>query len=99
MWYARLLEDAAFRRLLSERWTLHRSGPWADAALLGDIDSTADLLTDAQERNFGRWDVLGEYVWPNDEGAVERHSYAEEVDYLKTWLMARTAWMDTQLLE
>ena len=81
-------------------WSSSATAPSTpNAALLGDIDAIADRLTDAQERNFGRWDVLGEYVWPNDEGAVERHSYAEEVDYLKTCLMARTAWMDTQLLE
>ena len=55
------------------------------------------LLEAAAARNFERWPVLGEYVWPNDFGAVERTSYAEEVDYLKTWLLARAAWIDQEL--
>lgn len=96
-WYAQMLKDEVYRQRLSERWLQHRSDAWSDAALIADIDATAMLLEEAAARNFERWPVLGEYVWPNDFGAVERTSYAEEVDYLKTWLLARAAWIDQEL--
>ena len=50
---------------------------------LAEIDVTALLLQDAAGRTFLRWPVLGEYVWPNDFGAEDRTTYAEEVDDLK----------------
>jgi hypothetical protein len=66
---------------------------------MADIDATALMFSDAQEHNFARWPVIGEYIWPNDEGAVDRETHADEVDYLKTWLIERTAWLDSQWLE
>jgi hypothetical protein len=74
-------------------------GPWSDDALLNEIDNTAALLSEAQQRNFERWPVLGEAIWPNDEGAEERQTYEEEIAYLKEWLLARTAWLDSQWME
>lgn len=97
-WYEMLLGDAEFVEMRSIRWAEHRSGAWSDSALLSDISATAELLAEVQGRNFERWPVLGEYVWPNDAGAMGRQSYDEEVAYLKRWLMQRTAWMDSQLL-
>jgi hypothetical protein len=63
-----------------------------------EIDVTVELMNDAQQRNFEKWPVLGEYVWPNDSGAEDRDSYAEEIAYLKAWLTDRVDWMDTQLM-
>ena len=97
-WYTQLLKDPDFQQRLSSRWTTHRAGVWSDETLLADIDQTAALLNAAQSRNFERWPVLGEHVWPNDFGAGDRHSYAEEITYLKEWLIERTAWLDTQWL-
>ena len=98
-WYTQLLEDDEFQEILSTRWSEHRSSVWSDEALLADIDATALLLNESQAHNFNRWPVLGEYIWPNDSGAVDRDSYAQEVEYLKTWLAERTAWLDTQWLQ
>ena len=97
-WYAQMLKDDDFQSRLRERWTAHREGPWSDASLVADIDTTAALLEEAQERNFERWPVLGDQVWPNDVDATERETYAEEVAYLKSWLTSRAAWLDTQWL-
>ena len=96
-WYEALLSDPAFVSLREERWRLHRQGAWSDEALLADIDANAALLGPAAGRNFERWDVLGEYVWPNDSGAEDRESYEAEVAYLKDWLVLRTAWLDAQM--
>ena len=96
-WYATLLEDPNFRQRVSQRWNEHRAGPWSNEQLIADIDETVELLQEAQVRNFYRWPVLGEYIWPNDFGAEERSSYEEEIEYLKEWLLDRTAWLDQEL--
>ena len=98
-WYERLLEDPAFTARIAERWAEHRLGALATAELHADIDAYASLLGDAADRNFERWEILGEYVWPNAGGWDERLSHAQEVDYLKTWIAQRTAWMDAAVLE
>ena len=98
-WYARLLEDPAFCDRLAERWATHRSGALSNDNLLADIDAYAALLEAPAARNFERWDILGEYVWPNDEGHADRQSHSDEVAYLKDWLLARVAWLDDAVTE
>jgi hypothetical protein len=97
-WYEKLLEDPGFTAILAERWALHRSSIWSTKSLMQEIDVTVELINDAQQRNFEKWPVLGEYVWPNDSGAEDRDSYIEEIEYLKTWLTDRVEWMDGQLM-
>ncbi len=95
-WYERMLDDAGFRELIASRWAEHRAGPLSDEALQADIAAGSELLQDsgAADRNFERWDVLGEYVWPNDDGHEDRETYVAEVAYLRDWVTARAAWMD-----
>lgn len=96
-WYEALLADADFLELRKERWRAHRSGPWSDESIARRIDEAVAVLAPSVGANFDRWPVLGEYVWPNDEGHADRTSHAEEVAYLKSWLVARAAWLDSQL--
>ena len=98
-WYEQLLADADFQNRLRERWTQHRLGVWSNEALMKDIDTTATLLQGAQVRNFERWPVLGEVIWPNDGDAEDRETYEEEIDHLKQWLLSRTAWLDSQWMD
>jgi hypothetical protein len=98
-WYEQLLQDDDYQKRLTERWTEHRLGPWSDESLMLEIDKTVTLLRDAQVRNFERWPVLGESIWPNDAGAEDRETYEEEIEYLKQWILDRTAWLDTQWME
>jgi hypothetical protein len=58
------------------------------------IDNTVIYLNDAQQRNFQRWDILGNYVWPN---YYIGNSYVEEVQFFKTWISARLSWMDLNM--
>ena len=98
-WYARLFEDPAFVARYQARWNEIRTTILTNDAMLADIDAAAALLSagGAVDRNFDAWPVFGEEVWPNDPGAVDRQSYDEEIDYLKGWLTARVAWMDSQI--
>jgi len=97
-WYERLFEDPNFQQVYAQRWQEFRKGSLATEALLADIDVVAALLAEPSQRNFERWPVLGEYVWPNAEGWDERDTYQKEVDYLKSWLTERTEWMDSAVL-
>ncbi len=92
-WWAKLSESDAFLRTAAVRWYDLRAGLLSDAALTQRIDQTAALLDEAQERNFERWPILGQYVWPN---AAIGESYAEEVSNLKNWIVQRAAWMDSR---
>ena len=96
-WYEALLESPEFLNLRRERWQIHRAGPWSDAAIEARIDGAIAVLEPAIERNFERWPLLGEVIWPNDLGAEDRTTYVEEVSYLKSWVKQRMAWMDLVL--
>lgn len=94
-YWKRLLEDPAFDRRLRERWDELRQGVLSDAKLNARIDSLVATLGDAPARNFDRWPVLGQYVWPN---AFIGQTYAAEVDYLRGWVQDRTNWLDGAFL-
>lgn len=96
-WYEALLNDPAFIALRAERWRTHRAGPLSDAAINARITEAVSTVRPVVDANFERWPVLGEYVWPNDDGAESRSSHEDEVAYLREWLQQRTAWMDSQL--
>ena len=57
------------------------------------------LLDEAQLRNFERWDTLGRQIDYNPPGWRDRDTYQKEVDWLKTWLEDRLAWMDQAIAE
>ena len=95
-WWSRLLEDPAFAGQLGSRWAELRSNALATDRILAQVDSAATLLNEAQERNFVRWPILGQYVWPN---AFVGQTYQEEVDQLKNWISARMSWLDAHLPE
>ena len=60
--------------------------------MFGILDSERATLGDAASRNFVRWPVLGEVLLGNSDPPPG--SYEEELETLKTWLVARTRWMD-----
>jgi hypothetical protein len=61
--------------------------------LLDFIDKSASDLKLAQNKNDERWNVFGNWIWPN---AVVFDTHQEEVDYLKNWLIQRMDWLDNQ---
>ncbi len=95
-WFERLMEDSHYRNKTYCRWTEHRESIFSDENVLAIIDSCIQVLGDAADRNFVRFPTLGNYVWP----AIEPYpkTYEGEIVKLKTWLIGRLAWMDTQWL-
>ena len=96
-WYSRLFEDDAFRQRYAARWRELRTGVFQDDSMMADIEAVVELLGDARQRNFERWSILGDYVWPNAPGWDERDTFRKEVDYMKQWIRDRAAWMDSEL--
>lgn len=94
-WWARLFDDPAFQEATATRWTQLRNGPYKTAKVISIIDSIATVLNaESQQRNFQRWPVLGQYVWPN---SFIGQTYQEEVDWLKNWITQRLQWMDANI--
>jgi hypothetical protein len=94
-WASRLYRDPRFVRALATRWReLRREG--LAGHLQRRVRAHAGRLgaSGAAGRNFRRWPVLGQRVWPNPASAVSRTTYGSEVAALRTWLRARVTWLD-----
>jgi hypothetical protein len=59
------------------------------------VDSLSMYLEEAHIRNFNKWKILGNYVWPN---YYVGNTWEEEVVWLKNWILTRLAWMDNNML-
>jgi hypothetical protein len=94
VWWHRLLEDSVYANQTHCRWQELRQNRWSDDHLMNYIDSVAASLEEASQRHFQRWPILGNYVWPNN---FIGNTYQEEIDYLKSWILDRTAWMDSNM--
>ena len=62
--------------------------------LYKQIDVMAIELGDAPKRNFEKWPILTQYVWPN---CKVTGSYKGEVDWLKENYRKRLEWMNTNI--
>ena len=88
-WWNKMVQSDPFQDALALRWAELRQGVLHPDSLAEWVDDTASLLDEAQTRNFQRWPILGEFVWPNVDGYENRTTYASEVDQLKQWLEDR----------
>jgi hypothetical protein len=94
-WISRLREiDPTFRTRVRARW---------DELKASQLDTLTDFIDQSAQqygssgaagRNFGKWPVLNQKLWPNP---VVTGSYPGEVAYLKGWITRRIAWMDANL--
>jgi hypothetical protein len=94
-WFERFLEDTLYQNRLKCRWEYLRDRSFHEDSIFNFIDSIALYLSDSQQRNFQKWDILGTYVWPN---FYIGNSYQDELIFIKTWLSARLAWIDNNIV-
>jgi CotH kinase protein/Secretion system C-terminal sorting domain len=95
--WEKLFNEPVFRNQLGQRWMELRAGAFKTSRLMNFIDSVATTLNEAQVRNFAKWQTLGKELFRSTPGFDERVTYQQEVDYLKTFLTNRLAWMDENL--
>ena len=93
-WWERLMEDQYYVNRVQARWNELRADKFSLANIHAFIDSCADLLSEAQVRNFQKFNILNNFVWPN---SYIGGSYPAEVNYLKTWIDDRLQWLDWQI--
>ena len=79
----RLLADPAFAAHVAARWQFLAS---QQAAVFSFLDQSAATIAEAQQANLT--------LWPPDIGTGV---YADYVTELKSWLVARRNWLDTQM--
>jgi hypothetical protein len=91
-WWARLNDDPWFHDLATTRWKDMRENAFSNTNIQALIDSLAGYIDAAQQRNFDRWPILGNYVWPNYNW--QGNTYEDEVTYFSNWLFTRLAWLD-----
>lgn len=94
-WWKRMMEDPYFRNLTKTRWAELRQDKLSTQNLLAVIDSIKDLTADARTRNFDRWPVLGQYIWPNYNW--QNNDYDDEVNYFRNFLVNRLNWIDQNM--
>jgi hypothetical protein len=91
-WFKRLFEDSVFKSQADARWRKLRDGLFS--TLPQWIDSVANRLDESQRLNFYKWDILNQPIWPS---TLVFGTYENEVNYLKSWLLQRIAWIDAQI--
>lgn len=90
------MQDPKFRKAVRLRWQALRQSELSDSELFGLIDEIQRYLTDdrAIERNFLRWDILGQEIWGNN---FVGQTYEEDVDFMRQWYVQRLAWLDAEI--
>ena len=86
-WWERLMEDPVFRGDVRARWLSLRGSEWGDAALVELVDGIFGELqrSGAVARNDEAWD---------DGIGMDAVTATDE---LKTFLLARAAWLDSEV--
>lgn len=90
-WWKELWSDAAFRSVVSSRWRSLRQNLLTNANLGARVDALASPLLSEVDQNFNLYPILGQQVGRN---AFVGNTYAEEVAYMRQWLIDRAIWMD-----
>jgi hypothetical protein len=94
-WWQRLLSDKNFKNKLGLRWQELRAGKLRNSVIFSYVDSLSNVLkAEATQRNFTKWPVLGQYVWPNEYVGP---TYESEIEWMKSWINSRMLWLDTKM--
>jgi hypothetical protein len=93
-WWARMMTDPEFIYKLNCRWMNLRKDILSDASIMNLIDTYVSEIGLASDRNFIRWPILGEWIWPNN---LYGNTYPEDIEIMKNWIIERTAWMDANM--
>lgn len=92
-WWRRLMNDPWFENEVFCRWDSLYTNLYSEESVFEIMDSSLLVIDSSITKNFERWPVLGEYVWPNYFVA---DTHEEEIDFMKDWISDRLEWMDSQ---
>lgn len=89
-WFNLLLEFDEFEALVSE--ILNDK----EDEIRAKLDSCYTYLYDNRdsfERNFKKWNILGTFVWPNDDEICDLETWELQVEYTRTYLNSSLDYM------
>lgn len=95
MWWQTMMNDPVFQNHLKCRWETLRAGPLHQDSIYAWMDQHEALLGTAINRNFTKWNVLGQNIWYQPDPIPA--DYPGEIQYMKTWIASRLAWMDANM--
>ncbi len=93
-WWKKLVADPVFTDPLRCRWEEIKESVLSEEHILGVMDSLITYLGSAVDRNFGRWPILSEHVWPN---YYVGYTYENEINWMKNWISLRLDRVDFEL--
>ncbi len=93
-WFRKMMNDRVFSNYFNCRWHELRSSVFSNEKIFNYIDSLVIELSDPISKNFKKWPVLGNYIWPN---IFIGNTHEEEISHLRSWLTARLDWMDDHI--
>ncbi|MBN2411905.1 CotH kinase family protein [candidate division KSB1 bacterium] len=99
-WWSKLVREEKFNARIYDRWFELRRDVLSIRRIYQYIDTWADTLRDAQERNFAVWSGPGdggEGFWPVPAVFRSFKTYHDEINYLKKWTGERIIWMDENI--
>ncbi len=85
-WWGMLLGDRYFTKALRCRWNDLHEDLLSTNRIIEVADSLVTLLEKPIERNFQRWPILGQYVWPN---YYVGQDYLADISWMKNWIIER----------
>jgi len=95
-WYCYLLKDEKFLSLLRSRWNEVKEELLS--VTLEAIDRMSVTLAPAAEYNFEVWNILGIRAVPPQPRLIEElKTYADNVNYLRSFIVNRWNWMDRNI--
>jgi hypothetical protein len=93
-WWKKLRNSPRFLSTVKDRWNLLKTTAFSKERIFGVIDSLTAYLNEARQRNFQKWPVLGQYVWPNP---YVGQTCEDELNYFKNWINGRSLWMNNAI--
>jgi len=93
-WWTFLLSDRNFSNNLKCRWEALRAYYLSNDRIFSVADSLVNEIGDAVNRNYQRWPIIGQWIWPN---YYVGNSYADEVSWMKNWLTNRLLYLNSAL--
>ena len=92
-WFRRLLRIPEFETLVAQKLEKYEDTINDVISLLetdgSNKNSYYSVYGEAIDRNFERWDIMGEYIWPNTQTLVDITTAKGQIDYLHEWLTQR----------
>jgi len=95
MFWRAMMDDTLFQNATYCRWNELRQGIFHQDSIFNWIDTYVADLENPLERNFERWDFIGEQIWIEPEDFPE--TYDGEISYLKNWIAERLSWIDNNI--